>query len=126
VKSGKSGCCSHIGAKIEAARMRLESDFRGNLGRHFCELALDTASEHGSMAALLRRYSPSPYLCSSYLITFLLPLLVPVTNHNLLTIQFCCATVVNSIQAVFRGTKSAPRESKQDPSKIMSLRLKLY
>jgi hypothetical protein len=37
-----------------------------------------------SVAALLRRYS----------VTFLLSL--PVTNHNLLTIRFCCAKVVNS------------------------------
>jgi hypothetical protein len=62
-----------------------------------------------TIAALLRRYSPSPHhhlsLYLGYLVTSLLSLLL--TNHNLLTIRLYYAKVVNSIRLlrIFEGIK---------------------
>jgi len=63
-----------------------------------------------SIAALLRRYIPSPHS----LLRLLSHVPTLVTNYILLTIQFCCVKFVNSIQ-LYSGTKSARREPKQEP-----------
>jgi hypothetical protein len=63
----------------------------------------------GTIAATLPRLA----FYSSYLVTLLLSL--PVTNHNLLIICFRLAKIYQVYKIVFKGTKPAPRQPKQDP-----------
>jgi hypothetical protein len=64
-----------------------------------------------SIAALLRLISHFP----AYL---------PVTNYRYLTILLCHAKIVNFTRLCSKGTKSAPREPKQDPPKYAGFNLR--
>ena len=66
-----------------------------------------------SIAALLRRYSPSPHPCSGCSVTFLLSPLV--TNHSLLTIRFCRIKVINPTRVYFRVQSRLPGSPNRTP-----------
>jgi hypothetical protein len=58
LSSGKSGRCSGPETKTEAAKEKVKYDYCGNLSRIRTSIASYAVS---TIAALLRRYSPSPH-----------------------------------------------------------------